>query len=121
MFSITYVQTHSSFPLSLVWADDCATVTARRYNLANFGRRSGANSLLQRNHFHDSCGSGGRVILKALNASFIGNTVERSGGVHVYSEQEWLEGDLGIRNMCAFRALLLRTTRTSRFPVEIKT
>lgn len=88
------------FPLSLVWADDCATVTARRYNLANFDRRSGANSLLQRNHFHDSCGSGGRVILKALNASFIGNTVERSGGVHVYSEQEWLEGDLGIRNMC---------------------
>ena len=74
-------------------------VTAQRYNLANFDRRSGANALIHRNHFHDSCGSGGRVILKALNASFISNTVERSGGVHVYSEQEWLEGDLGIRNM----------------------
>lgn len=67
--------------------------------LANFDRRSGANALLRRNHFHDSCGSGGRIILKALNATFVDNLVERNGGVHIYSEQEWLEGDLGIRNI----------------------
>ena len=69
------------------------------FQLANFDRRSGANALLRQNHFHDSCGSGGRVSIKALNATAIGNIMERFGGMHVYSEPEWLEGDLGIRNV----------------------
>lgn len=69
------------------------------YNLCNFDERSGANAVVRRNHFHDSCGSGGRVIAKALNGSYTDNIIERFGGLHVYSEQQWLEGDLGLRNV----------------------
>ena len=29
----------------------------------------------------------------------VNNTMERFGGVHIYSEQQWLEGALGIRNV----------------------
>ena len=38
-------------------------------------------------------------MLKSRNATFEGNVAERFGGVHVYTEQEWLEGDLGISNI----------------------
>ena len=34
-----------------------------------------------------------------MNATVVGNVAERFGGMHVYSEPEWLEGDLGIRNV----------------------
>ena len=38
-------------------------------------------------------------LLKALNLTYTDNIVERAGGLHIYSEQEWLEGALGIRNV----------------------
>ena len=74
-------------------------VAASLYNLANFELRGGANFVLSRNHFHDSCGSGGRIIAKAVNGTLIDNIAERFGGIHVYTEQIWLEGALGIRNV----------------------
>jgi hypothetical protein len=74
-------------------------ITASQYNLANFERRSGAGAVVERNFFHDACGSGGRIIAKALNGTYTDNTAERFGGFHVYSEPEWFEGDLGIKNV----------------------
>ena len=38
-------------------------------------------------------------LIKALNLTYTDNIVERAGGLHIYSEQEWLEGDLGIANV----------------------
>ena len=49
------------------------------------------------NYFHDSCGSGGRILLKSRNATFERNVAE--SGIHITTEQEWLEGDLGIGNI----------------------
>ena len=74
-------------------------VTASGYNLVNYEGRSGAGFALRRNHFHDSCGSGGRIIAKGFNGTLVDNVIERFGGIHVYSEQIWLEGALGIRNV----------------------
>ena len=71
----------------------------QRFSLVNFERRSGAHFAVRRNHFHDSCGSGGRIIGKSINGTLESNVAERFGGVHVYSEQVWLEGALGIRNV----------------------
>lgn len=72
-----------------------------RYNLVNFEERSGSEFIVRNNHFHDSCGSGGRVITKSINGSIVNNVFSRFGGVHIYSEQVWLEGALGIRNIYA--------------------
>lgn len=69
------------------------------YSLVNFERRSGANFSVRRNIFHDNCGSGGRIIAKAPGGMLDSNIAERFGGVHIYSEQEWLEGALGIRDV----------------------
>jgi hypothetical protein len=69
-----------------------SAVTASRYNLATLDTHSGAGALLERNHFHDSCGSGGRILLKSRNATFRNNVAERFGGVFISTEQEWLEG-----------------------------
>jgi len=73
-----------------------AAVTASRYNLANVERFTGAGAVLRRNHFHDSCGSGGRILLKSRGATFSHNVARRFGGVLVTTEQMWLEGDLGM-------------------------
>ena len=37
--------------------------------------------------------------MKARNVSYTNNVAERFGGLHISTEQEWLEGDLGIRNV----------------------
>lgn len=74
-----------------------AAVTATRYNLAQVESRSGAGAVVSRNHFHDGFSRMG--LLKALNMTYTDNIVERAGGVHIFSEQEWLEGDLGISNV----------------------
>jgi hypothetical protein len=74
-------------------------VTETRYNLANFEQRSGSHALVQRNHFHDSCGSGGRIMAKAMGGTYLSNVAERFGGFHITSEQEWLEGPLGTKNV----------------------
>ena len=66
--------------------------TVRKFSLANFERRSGSGFLVARNHFHDSCGSGGRIIAKSINGRLNDNRAERFGGFHIYSEQQWLEG-----------------------------
>ena len=58
-----------------------------------------ANAKVRGNYFHDSCGSGGRILLKSRNATFEKNVAERFGGIHITTEQEWLEGDLGIGNI----------------------
>ena len=69
------------------------------YDLINVESKSGKNYVVQRNWFHDSVGSGGRIIGKAIDGVMVNNTMERFGGVHIYSEQQWLEGALGIRNV----------------------
>jgi hypothetical protein len=74
-------------------------VVQSHYNLVSVDESLCANAVVRRNHFHDSCGSGGRILLKSRNATFEGNVAARFGGVHVYTEQEWLEGDLGISNI----------------------
>jgi hypothetical protein len=74
-------------------------VTASRFNLIGVEQTSGANAVVRGNHVHDACGSGGRIILKTRNSTFTGNVAERFGGLHVYTEQEWLEGDLGLANV----------------------
>ena len=76
-----------------------AAVTATKFNLVSLERQSGADAVLRGNNFHDSCGSGGRIILKTRNATYVDNIAARFGGLHVYTEQEWLEGDLGLRNV----------------------
>lgn len=74
-------------------------VTASRYNLANDEGHSGSHAVVQRNYFHDSCGSGGRIMSKSSDGTYIDNIAERFGGFHVYSEQQWLEGPLGGHNV----------------------
>ena len=72
-------------------------VGSPRYNLANFEQRSAAGAVVRRTHFHDGFSRMG--LLKAINLTYEHNLVERAHGLHIYSEQEWLEGDLGIRNV----------------------
>ena len=74
-------------------------VVRSRFNLASVDSALCANAIVRRNWFHDSCGSGGRILLKSRNATFERNTAERFGGVHITTEQEWLEGDLGMSNV----------------------
>jgi hypothetical protein len=71
-------------------------VAATRFNLVTLERQSGGGALIRNSSFHDSCGTGGRIILKARNATYEGNVAARFGGLHIYTEQEWLEGDLGL-------------------------
>ena len=69
-------------------------VVATRYNLAQWDSRSSAGAVVQRNYFHDGFSRMG--LLKAGNLTYTDNVCERAGGLHVTSEQEWLEGALGI-------------------------
>ena len=39
------------------------------------------------------------MIAKAMGGVYSDNVAERFGGYHVYSEQEWLEGPLGTRDV----------------------
>ena len=66
-------------------------------NLANFERRSSAGAVVRNNHFHDGFSRMG--LLKAIGLAYHGNLVERAHRLHVYNEQEWLEGDLGLRDV----------------------
>jgi hypothetical protein len=66
-------------------------------NLANFERRSSAGAIVRNNHFHDGFSRMG--LLKAIGLTYEGNVVERAHGLHVYNEQVWLEGDLGLRDV----------------------
>ena len=75
------------------------SVTSTRYNLVSLDSNLCANAKVRGNYFHDSCGSGGRILLKSRNATFEKNVAERFGGIHITTEQEWLEGDLGIGNI----------------------
>ena len=72
-------------------------VVARKFNLAQWDSRSSLGAVVQRNHFHDGFSRMG--LLKAGNMTYTDNVCERAGGLHVYSEQEWLEGDLGIEDV----------------------
>ena len=83
-----------------------------KFNLVNFDQRSGSNFVVKNNYFHDSVGTGGRIIGKAMNGTFLNNVAERFGGIHIYSEQCWLEGALGIRNVF----LDNNTVRDARVP-----
>jgi len=74
-----------------------AAVGSPRYNLANFEQRSAAGAVVRNTHFHDGFSRMG--LLKAINLTYENNVVERAHGLHVYSEQEWMEGDLGIRHV----------------------
>lgn len=74
-------------------------ISVAKFSLVNHDRMSGAGFAVLRNYMHDSAGSGGRVIGKSMNGTIAGNVFARFGGVHVYSEQEWLEGALGIHNV----------------------
>jgi len=38
-------------------------------------------------------------MLKASNTQFRGNAVARAGGIHISSEQAWLEGELDLRGV----------------------
>ena len=69
------------------------------YDLVNHDQRSSLNYYVHNNYFHDSCGTGGRIIGKGVGGVFDSNVAERFGGFHVYSEQQWLEGALGIRDV----------------------
>ena len=75
------------------------SVTSTRYSLVSLDSHLCANAKVRNNYFHDSCGSGGRILLKSRNATFEKNVAERFGGIHITTEQEWLEGDLGIGNI----------------------
>ena len=75
------------------------SVVSTRYNLVSLDSNLCANAKVRGNYFHDSCGSGGRILLKSRNATFEKNIAERFGGIHIITEQEWLEGDLGIGNI----------------------
>jgi len=72
-------------------------VVSTDYNLAQYDSRSSAHAVVNRNHFHDGYSRMG--LLKATRLTYTNNIVERAGGVHVYEEQEWLEGDLGINGI----------------------
>eukprot|EP00040_Diaphanoeca_grandis_P042547 m.265273 g.265273 ORF g.265273 m.265273 type:complete len:555 (+) comp60984_c0_seq1:250-1914(+) len=74
-------------------------VTATRFNLVNFDKRSGARAVIRNTHFHDNCGSGGSVLVKAFNSTIENNIMARFSGLTVTQEQNWLEGDLGVRNV----------------------
>ena len=67
--------------------------------LANLEAHSAYGAHVARNHFHDACGTGGRVSAKAPGGTYTDNIFERFGGMHVYSEQIWLEGALNIKNV----------------------
>ena len=75
------------------------SVTTTRYNLVSLDSNLCANAKVRGNYFHDSCGSGGRILLKSRNATFEKNVAARFGGIHIVTEQEWLEGDLGLNNI----------------------
>ena len=66
------------------------------FNLVNDEQHSAVHALVANNHFHD--GFSRMALLKSIACTYTGNTVERARGVHVYSEQSWLEGALGIRD-----------------------
>ena len=67
--------------------------------LATFPKRASSGAVIKNNRFHDSCGTGGRVLIKASHTTVEGNTMNDFGIFTVTSEQEWLEGSLGLRNI----------------------
>eukprot|EP01063_Lacrimia_lanifica_P009699 TRINITY_DN16605_c0_g1_i1.p1 TRINITY_DN16605_c0_g1~~TRINITY_DN16605_c0_g1_i1.p1 ORF type:complete len:525 (+),score=173.79 TRINITY_DN16605_c0_g1_i1:56-1630(+) len=72
-------------------------VAAHPYSLMNQQDYSNKDFYVAGNSFHDSCGSGGRVLSKSISGGmFADNVVARGGGVFVTTEQCWLEGSLGI-------------------------
>ena len=71
-----------------------AAAVATRFNLAQWDSRSSSGAVVARNYFHDGFSRMG--LLKADNMTYINNTCARAGGLHIYAEQEWLEGDLGL-------------------------
>ena len=55
---------------------------------------------VRRSRFHDSCGSGGRMLLQTPGISMSGNTVERFGGAYIWAgEQIYVGGALGLHDV----------------------
>ena len=79
--------------------DDAPPADLPAYALVDSPSRSGAGFVVRRNRFHDYDGSGGRFLVKSPDGTVEDNVMERFGGIHVTSEQNWLEGSLGLRNV----------------------
>ena len=82
--------------------------TATKYNLGNFDNRSSAGSVVINNHFHDGFSRMG--LLKAVDLTYKNNIVERANGLYIDSEQEWLEGDLGLHNITVINNTIVDPT-----------
>ena len=88
VFRVTFAQ-----PLS-------PAITALGYNLVSFPRMNSANAIVRRNHFHDSAGSGGRLLLQTPGLQLADNVFERFGGLFIWAgEQIYMGGALGLQNV----------------------
>lgn len=77
-----------------------AAIVATDYNLASFPRMSSAGGIIRRGHFHDSCGSGGRMLLQTPSLAVSSNVVERFGGAFIWAGEEiYLGGTLGMHDV----------------------
>ena len=70
------------------------------FNLVSFPRMNSANAVVRRNHFHDSAGSGGRLLLQTPGLHMADNVFERFGGLFIWAgEQIYMGGALGLHNV----------------------
>ena len=59
-------------------------ITTMEYNLVSIPRMNSANAVVRRDHFHDSAGSGGRLLLQTPGLQLVENRFERFGGLFVW-------------------------------------
>ena len=52
-------------------------ITTMEYNLVSIPRMNSANAVVRRDHFHDSAGSGGRLLLQTPGLQLVENRFER--------------------------------------------
>lgn len=75
-------------------------ITNLEYNLVSIPRMNSANAVVRRNHFHDSAGSGGRLLLQTPGLQLVDNKFERFNGIFIWAgEQIYMGGSLGLHNV----------------------
>lgn len=69
---------------------------ATRFSLFNYDSIVGRGAVLRGNHFVSSYSRAG--LLKCVGMTVENNVFERAAGLHVVTEQPWLEGAAGLRD-----------------------
>ena len=95
--SVVHRQFASGLPAQVAIEGSIPAGVTALWSLAVLESTDNGGTVVRNSTFSDSYARA--FMIKARDATFVGNTFRRSGGIHIGPEQVWLEGDPGIANV----------------------